>query len=234
MPTNPEKDGLWALGFGALGATLKGMQDAGITLEMLARFRSIAPADKKWAKEVARTMRGASGAKQEVQPLPSLLRLIRTEKVVGAKLFTAREFFKERWESPSLPLRLSRRFSACFWDNGGLIEQNLPDVDLNVYVLEEHSANGPIMRVLGGYVARTSLLTVARLIGIQRHGQKGVLLTSGGSNIFYIEDANQELWVVTCRWIFGEGGYWFADAAPFSGVEDWDPGTRVFSAALVA
>ena len=82
MSTN-QSDGLWTLGFGEVGATLKGMQDAGVTPELLARFRSNKAADKQWAKEMARIMLGNDQISVSI-PAPvkaALLQFLRTADV---------------------------------------------------------------------------------------------------------------------------------------------------------
>ncbi|HBV32905.1 TPA: hypothetical protein DEB72_00005, partial [Patescibacteria group bacterium] len=48
--TNPS--GLWTAGYGEVGATLKSLEDNGVTIEHLARLRS----DETYAKRVAEFM----------------------------------------------------------------------------------------------------------------------------------------------------------------------------------
>ena len=94
MSTN-QSDGLWTLGFGEVGATLKGMQDAGVTPELLARFRSNKAADKQWAKEMARIMLGNEQLSVTIpEPVKAvLLELLRTADVSAQEVFKANDFF---------------------------------------------------------------------------------------------------------------------------------------------
>lgn len=59
------------------------MQDAGVTPELLARFRSNKAADKQWAKEMARIMLGNEQLSVTIpEPVKAvLLELLRTADV---------------------------------------------------------------------------------------------------------------------------------------------------------
>jgi hypothetical protein len=234
MATN-STDGLWTLGFGEVGATLKGMQDAGITPELLARFRSNKAADKQWAKEMAQVILGNDQVSASI-PAPIkaiLLGLLRTADVSAQEAFKAADFFREKGQPDGIKLWLGDTFKTQFLKGSGKIELDVPATTLNAYKLTEASVDGPIIAALGGNdAAKTSLTYMAQLIKVQPKGEEGVLLTNGWSNIFYVEDDNGGLWAVACYW-YSTVRVWDVDAAPVTYPIKWDADFQVFSPAVL-
>jgi hypothetical protein len=234
MATN-STDGLWTLGFGEVAATLKGMQDAGITSEILARFRSNKATDKQWAEKMARLM---LGNEQIAYSLPApdrmvLLELLRTADGAAQEAFKANDFFKENDQPDGIKFWLGGNFKKHFLKGIGKIELDVPAATLNVYKLRENSVDGPILGALGGNdVAKTSLAYMAQLIKAQPQGQEGVLLTNGWANIFYIEDDNGGLWAVDCYWR-SDGREWNVEACPVAYPYRWLAGRQVVSPAVL-
>lgn len=235
MATN-STDGLWTLGFGEVGATLKGMQDAGITPEILARFRSNKSDDKQWAKEMARIMLGNEQFSASI-PAPIkavLLELLRTADVSAQEAFKAADFFKEKGHPDGIKFWLGNNFKTHFLKGSGKIELDVPAATLNAYKLREASVDGPILAALSGKdAAKTSLAYMAQLIKAQAKGQEGVLLTNGWANIFYIEDYNGGLWTVDCGWVSGDQA-WYVLADPVSYPDGWVADSQIFSPAVLA
>lgn len=84
-----------------------------------------------------------------------------------------------------------------------------------------------IIPELGGEAkAETTLTEVYDLMARQAKGQKGVLLTNGWANIFYVRDKNGVLRAVIVDWI---GGGWSVGAFSIGSPFRWLDGSRVFS-----
>lgn len=95
MSTNPS--GLWTIEYGELGATLKSLQDQGVTIDHLARLRS----DKDYARRVAEFMlRGGVESSAD-------LRIVRA--IMGDRIFGP-----EEW-SALYGARLLKRIPAFPW-----------------------------------------------------------------------------------------------------------------------
>ena len=235
MTANTTND-LWTLGFDEVGATLKSMQDAGITPELLARFRSNKAADRQWAKEMAQIMLGNDQVRGSLStPVKKvLLQLLRTVDGFAQELFVAIDFFKEESQPDGIDFWFGKILKTNFLKGNGKIELDVPALPLNVYTLTATAEDGRILAALGGNdVAKTNFAYVAQLIKAQPKGQEGVLLTNGFSNIFYVEDANGELWAVRCSWSPG-GRLWSVGAGPVLDPNEWNTDYQFFSSAVFA
>lgn len=107
------------------------------------------------------------------------------------------------------------------------VEEPFSGSELHVHRLVKNSKDKPVIDELGGEAkAETTLTEMFALMEIQGRGQKGVLLTNGFGNIFYIRDVNGLLWAVDCGW---GGGGWGCGANSVEGRYDWDTGRQVIS-----
>ena len=93
--------------------------------------------------------------------------------------------------------------------------------------LREVSLDQPIIEELGGEAkAETTLTEVYALMGRQRNGESGILLTNGWANIFYVRDVTGVLRAVGVYW---NGDGWRVLARSASGPGRWVDGDQVFS-----
>jgi hypothetical protein len=93
--------------------------------------------------------------------------------------------------------------------------------------LRKNSVDGPIITELGGEAkAETTLSELFHLMDIQWKGQKGILLTNGSANIFYIKDVSGVLRAVNVRW---NGDGWHVGAYSVENPDEWREGRLVFS-----
>lgn len=107
----------------------------------------------------------------------------------------------------------------------GKNEGPMPETTLCYAKLIEPSVDGPILTELGDK-AETTLVQIFALMERQANGEKGVLLTNGGANIFYACDINGELRAVDVYW---RGGGWGVLSYPVTHPHGWFVGDRVFS-----
>lgn len=106
------------------------------------------------------------------------------------------------------------------------VEQNVAVQTLRSHRLTKASVDEPILGELGDK-ATTALAHLWELLKKQPKGEKGILLSNGYANIFYIEDMKGHLWAVFAYWYAGHG--WSVDAYSVSGPGRWSAGYRVFS-----
>ncbi len=117
-------------------------------------------------------------------------------------------------------------FKSNFLDK---IEEAVAASKLHAYRLKKNSVDGPIITDLGGEEkAETTVAEMVDLMRRQGRGQKGLLLTNGYANIFYIRDSHGVLRAVRCYWRSGYG-YWSVEASPVADPDEWDAGFRVIS-----
>lgn len=118
-----------------------------------------------------------------------------------------------------------RNFSDNFF---GKVEENIPLTDLFVADLMEDCLGGTVLRELGDRVD-TTLYNLWHLLALQPNGEeRGVLLTNGSTNLFYIKDAEEKLRAVMVDWN-ARRGYWCVYAYLASNPHRWSKGDRVVS-----
>lgn len=111
----------------------------------------------------------------------------------------------------------------------GKVEKDIAPTKLRAYRLKKDSVDGPIIDDLGGKeAAETTVAEMVDLMKRQGRGQKGILLTNGYANIFYIKDINGQMWAVRCRWD-SDGRYWLVAAYSVTDPFKWLAGRRVVS-----
>jgi hypothetical protein len=81
----------------------------------------------------------------------------------------------------------------------GMNEKNVDGANLAVHKLERNSLDSPIRTELGER-ERTAIAWMIQLIEAQKNGEKGVLLTNGCANIFYIVGKDGNVWAVDAYW----------------------------------
>lgn len=104
----------------------------------------------------------------------------------------------------------------------GTTEEPVDEQKLSYHKLLKSSLDGLILAELGGQkVAETTLSAIFHLMSLQPNGQKGVLLTNGYTNIFYVGGR-----AVCCRW---DGDGWDVNASEVTNPFRWSADYRVFS-----
>ena len=107
------------------------------------------------------------------------------------------------------------------------VEDPIAEQTLRYAKLRKASVDGPIVDELGGKEkAETTLAEIYDLMAKQGKGQKGVLLTNGYANIFYVKDVNGVLRAVSVHWY--DGG-WLLYASALERPFGWLAGSQAFS-----
>ncbi|MBM3257670.1 MAG: hypothetical protein FJZ05_00415 [Candidatus Nealsonbacteria bacterium] len=106
------------------------------------------------------------------------------------------------------------------------IEEPVGKADLRYMKLTSPSVDGPILAELGEDRAETTLAQIFSLMERQPNGEKGILLTNGYANIFYVRDVSGILRAVHVRWC-SDG--WSVRASSVENPIWWLVGDRVFS-----
>lgn len=115
-------------------------------------------------------------------------------------------------------------FKEWFLDKAEVVKQNLC-----YHTLNRGSWDTLIIAELGGEAkAETSLAEAFALLLSQPNGEAGPLMTSGGSNVFYVRDVNGILRAVDFSWC-GDG--WGVRAYSVDGPNGWCAGSQIFSRA---
>lgn len=223
---------LFRLGVNNATALLKGLQDAGLTSELLSRFESNDPADKSWTRAMVKymleneqiiTAKTESTKKQVIKRLGS---------VCGneQKNFVLDDFFKEVDQPDGIKLKLSSKFKSNFLNRSGKVGIYVPGKTIFIYELQIASTDQEILTQFGGMQnVKSSPAYMAQQIKLQPQGQKaGALLTNSLANIFYCEDDTQGLWAVFCCY---KNQHWFVDADPVSDPIRWIDGLQIYSPA---
>ena len=155
----------------------------------------------------------------------SILSQVGTVEANGAKKFIAKDHFKED-TSRKAEVKISwlgENFKDIFL---GKTEEDVENATLTVHRLEKSSLDAPILAELGDR-AETTLTYLYKLLKKQPNGEKGILLTNGYANIFYIRDANKGiLWAVHAYW---HGAGWFVNAYSVEYPNWWIAGNQVIS-----
>ncbi len=106
------------------------------------------------------------------------------------------------------------------------VETSVAETILRSHDLLKYSKDLGILREIEDGKEITNLAHLHRLLTLQGNGGKGILLTNGYANIFYIVGVDGNLWAVGARWY--DGG-WRLDASSVGGSHGWDAGSQVFS-----
>lgn len=153
-----------------------------------------------------------------------LLTEVATVEVPAADKFVASEQF-----GPNNPDGIK----FFLWDNFrnnflGKVEEKVPAATLAIRRLNRDSLDEPIRNELGSEREETTLAYLCELLKRQSRGEDGVLLTNGYANIFYIRDANENLWAVSACWDSFDRG-WDVHAFSVGYPDPWFGGRRVVS-----
>lgn len=148
---------------------------------------------------------------------------------IGTVIIPATEGFvvRERFVVADSPVRIA--FVAHMFQNVfcSKVEDPTAEETICCSKLLQWSVDGPILAELGD-CAETKISQIYELMLRQANGKKGVLVTIGNrSNIFYVKDVNDVLYVV---YVFWHGDGW--GVAVDHLVESpcgWSAGNRVFS-----
>jgi hypothetical protein len=152
-----------------------------------------------------------------------LLIPVGTASVSGSKKFVAKDHFKvDISESAAVKISyLSYNFGQLLLDK---VEENVEDVTLTVYRKEESLLPAAILAELGW--AAIALAHLWKLLEKQPGGEEGVLLVNGRANVFYVSDANSELWMVGVDWP-GVGWHVDIDSVEHPRPSGWGDGAQV-------
>jgi hypothetical protein len=154
----------------------------------------------------------------------SVLRLITTVSVLGAKKFVAADAFGPN-NPDGIKFFLGENFKKNFL---GKIEKNVEPAEIAVHRLEEGRRNPEIMAELGPEKRVISLAHFYNLIKAQAQGQEGPLLVNDYANIACIEDDQGTIWAVGGDWrSCGHG--WGVGACSAGGPIEWVAGCQVLS-----
>jgi hypothetical protein len=94
------------------------------------------------------------------------------------------------------------------------------------YKLKKWAFSLKVISALGGRSkAESFLYELFSLMEKQGNGEKGVLLTDGCANVFFIRDISFELRAVECRW---RNGGWHLDDNDINDFIEWYPGHQIF------
>lgn len=171
--------------------------------------------------------RDVLGLKQFLAPLLEYVSLITipatTERFVAKEKFVVNT-------SKNAPIKISciwNSFTEWFFDERGKIEKLFLGGDLHCYQLREDLLDEQVIRELGGEEkAETSLTEIFALMAKQPRGEKGILLTNGYANIFYVRDTDGVLPAVYVCW---DGDGWDVGTGSFGSPDRWFAGNQVFS-----
>jgi len=152
---------------------------------------------------------------------PALLKRITTVAVPvpGVQYFVAKDHLKAAnvgWTGDN--------FKRLFLNN---VEENVHEAKLTVSRLERASLDASILTELGDK-AEVKLSCLFDLLKKQSKGEDGVLLANGYANIFYIRDADGNLWAVYADWDSGDH-CWGVEAYSVESPFGWRDGDHVFS-----
>ncbi len=156
---------------------------------------------------------------------------VRTEAT--KRKFVAKNKFKLKQDG-GICVRIDADFTRWFLSGRGKVEDPQGKHKLRYGRLRkpapdipENSVESAIIPELGGEAkAETTLTEVCYLIEIQPNGRKGVLLTNGRANIFYVRDQFGVLRVVSVRY-FDHG--WWVYASLVDDPIRWNADNQVFS-----
>jgi hypothetical protein len=170
-------------------------------------------------------------AKSTPKPKLSLLEPISTITVSATSVkFVAKDKFKLRKDG-GICSYLGDNFCKWFLSGNGKTEDPISEQTLRYAKLRKSSVDVQIIKELGGEEKSEATLTeVFFLMEKQANGEKGVLLTNGYANIFYVKDSSGVLRAVRVLW---DDDGWHVTAFEVSRPDSWDAGRQVFSRNLV-
>lgn len=153
-----------------------------------------------------------------------MLRLVTTVFAPATYNFVATERFVS---TDILKFSLGDNFKQCFLPK---VEQNMHAMELGIYQLTRSAPNQDICAKLTEEYQQTALAYLYELLTRQAKGERGLLLTNGSANIFYILDISGTLWAVNARWC-NKFGYWSMGTRSNGSPVEWNEGYRVISRA---
>lgn len=161
---------------------------------------------------------------------PLLVLLGSTTVPIPAGRFIAREWFKENTSDESAPKfgHIGEEFCELFLGKQEKVKSNKST--LRIHALRRKSKEGPIIDELGGEdKSETTLAEVFALIKKQGKCEKGKLLNTGGKNIFFVRDVNNQLQSI-CVFSLGTSTSWAViHLSNSKNSQDWSVGDFVFS-----
>ncbi len=201
---------------------------AGIITEHQSGFAVLSTEDVEWAIKNGHDTVAlfVSAVKNRARIIVNkLLEFVTQVRADAVKQFIAADHFKAGQTINGV------KYHSSFGDNFNLhflpkIEENVQAVDLQVHRLLRNSKDLGIRTEIGEDKEETNLAHLHHLLTLQGNGEKGVLLTNGYANIFYIRDMDGNLWAVGASW---DDGGWDLGAYSVEYPNDWDAGRQVFS-----
>lgn len=162
-----------------------------------------------------------NGAKSIVS---KLLEFITVVKIPAVEKFMAADKFVEGRITDGVKVAwLNSDFKSHFLSK---IEKGVEVAELRVHKLLCGSKDLSIRTEIGEDKEETKLSYLWSLLKLQGNGVKGVLLTNGWANIFYIRDTEDNLWAVYAHWC--DDG-WSLFAASVVRPDPWIAGSQVCS-----
>lgn len=156
--------------------------------------------------------------------IKKVLSLVTTVETTTTTRFVAAEKFRIG-ETDGVEVGwLGDNFKSNFLDK---VEEGVAAATLRIHKLEQASLDAPILEELGD-TAETTLAEMWELLKKQGNGQEGTLLVNGYANIFYIRDANNELWAVNAYWLADDGS-WLVGAHSITDPLRWRAGIQAVS-----
>jgi len=166
-------------------------------------------------------------ASQPAISIPPRLKALEGTTIVPAfEKFVAKDNFKEDTSNKAIVkiYDLGPNFKGNFLKK---TETDVNKSELQGYVLQRDSYDAEIMTELGEERRIVSLSHVWAMLERQPNGEKGVLLTNGWANIFYVEACDGVVWAVHAFWVSGDG--WHVEAVSVDDPYGWDADRQVFS-----
>jgi hypothetical protein len=180
---------------------------------------------------IAETLRSLRTQNSQSQPAPKLLQSVTTISLPAISSFDVGAHIVA---TPDKERKSAEVLIGWIGDNAkrlakGFVEPEVAEATLRVHRLTKASVDGPIIAELGGEeVVLTTWGQMYEMIRQQGRGQQGFLLTNGYANVFYVRQANGEVWAVSCCW-YASFGYWSVYANPITDPSTWSAGRQFLS-----
>ncbi|MFH1225743.1 MAG: hypothetical protein V1684_00450 [bacterium] len=190
-------------------------------------FNPLSAGDAQWVIQETKTaialMVRAIKDRKLVEPLLEFVGKVDIPAITE-KFITKDHFVEDTSEEARVKISwLGDNFKSWFLEKE---EEPIAAKNLQYWKLVKNSVDTPIIAELGGEAkAKTTLSCLSYLLGKQRNGEKGVLLTNGRANIFYICDITGALRAVNAYW---SGDGWNGDAGSVEDPRSWGAGHQVF------